>query len=108
MCAPSANRWEEKGNHGRPADLYHSTHEGEALFTQAIGDLSLELLGYIEEEDPNLVCRVFERRQQRHVEQVRDQLEGKNLDEKVAALAEILDAEGIWPSSTSFLMRPIG
>ena len=31
---------------------------------------------------------------ERHVEQVRGQLEGKNLNEKVAALAEILDAEG--------------
>ena len=58
------------------------------------GDLSVELLGYIEEEDPNLLSRVFERRQHRRVEQVRDQLAGKSLDEKVAALAEILDAEG--------------
>jgi DeoR family suf operon transcriptional repressor len=82
------------GNRGRPADLYHSTHEGETLFAQAVGDLSVELLGYLEEEEPNLVFRVFERRQQRHVEQVRDQLVGKNVDEKVAALAGILDDEG--------------
>lgn len=82
------------GNRGRPADLYHSTHEGETVFGQAIGDLSVELLGCLEEEEPNLVSRVFERRQQRHVDQVRDQLEGKNFGEKVAALAEILDDEG--------------
>jgi DeoR family suf operon transcriptional repressor len=82
------------GNPGRPADLYHSTHEGETLFAQAIGDLSVELLGFLEEEDPHLVSRVFERRQERHVEHVRGQLEGKNLDEKVAALAGILDGEG--------------
>jgi DeoR family suf operon transcriptional repressor len=82
------------GHPGRPADLYHSTHQGEALFAQASDDLSVELLGYIEEEDPNLLSRVFERRQHRRVEQVRVQLAGKSLDEKVAALTEILDAEG--------------
>jgi predicted ArsR family transcriptional regulator len=82
------------GHPGRPADLYHSTHQGEMPFAQAIGDLSVELLGYMEEEDPNLLSRVFERRRHRRVEQVRDRLVGKSLDEKVAALAEILDAEG--------------
>ena len=81
------------GHPGRPADLYHSTHQGEALFAQA-SDLSIELLGYIEEEDPSLLSRVFERRQHRRVEQVRAQLAGKSLDEKVAALVEILDDEG--------------
>ena len=87
------------GHPGRPADLYHSTHQGEALFAQASGDLSVELLGYIEEEDPNLLSRVFDRRQHRRVEQVRDQLTGKSLEEKVAALAEILDAEGYMAES---------
>jgi predicted ArsR family transcriptional regulator len=81
------------GHPGRPADLYHGTHLGEALFAQA-SDLSIELLGYIEAEDPSLLCRFFERRQHRRVEQVRVQLAGKSLDEKVAALVEILDAEG--------------
>src|ERR1035441_8730113 len=82
------------GHPRRPLDLFHSTRQGEALFAQASGDLSVELLGYVEEEDPSPLSRVFERRQHRRVEQVRDQLAGKSLDEKVAALAEILDAEG--------------
>ncbi len=82
------------GQPGRPADLHFSTHQAEALFAQATGDLSVELLSYIEEEDPDLVSRAFERRQRRRVEQVRGQLVGKSIDEKVAALAEILDAEG--------------
>jgi predicted ArsR family transcriptional regulator len=82
------------GHPGRPSFLYHGTHQGEALFAHATGDLSVELLSYIEEEDPNLISRVFERRQHRRVEQVRDQLVGKSIDEKVAALAELLDAEG--------------
>jgi predicted ArsR family transcriptional regulator len=85
---------QQRGQPGRPAALYHSTSQGEALFAQATGDLSVELLGYLEEEDPDLVSRAFERRQHRRVEQVRDQLVGKSIDEKVAALAEILDGEG--------------
>ncbi len=85
---------QERGRSGRPVDLYHGTDLGETLFAGASGDLSLELLGHIEEEDPDLVARVFERRRRHRVEQAGEQLVGKNLDEKVAILAKILDAEG--------------
>lgn len=83
----------ERGRPGRPADLYHSTDLGETLFAKASGDLSVELLGHIDEEDPELIPRAFERRRRRRVEQARDQLAG-SLDEKVAVLAKILDGEG--------------
>ena len=86
---------QERGRPGRPADLYHSTELGEYLFAgPTAGDLSVELLGHIEDEDPELVPRVFERRRRRRVEQYRDTLAGKPLGDKVAGLAEILDAEG--------------
>ena len=85
---------QERGRSGRPVDLYHGTDLGETLFAGASGDLSLELLGHIEEEDPDLVARVFERRRRRRVDQAGEQLVGKNLDEKVATLAKILDGEG--------------
>ena len=85
---------QERGRSGRPVDLYHGTDLGETLFAGASGDLSLELLGHIEEEDPELVARVFERRRRRRVEQAGEQLVGKSLDEKVAILAKILDGEG--------------
>ncbi len=85
---------QERGRSGRPVDLYHGTDLGETLFAGASGDLSLELLGHIEEEDPDLVARVFERRRRRRVDQAGEQLVGKNLDEKVAILAKILDGEG--------------
>ena len=84
----------ERGRSGRPIDLYPGTDLGETLFAGASGDLSLELLGHIEEEDPDLVARVFERRRRRRVDQAGEQLVGKNLDEKVAILAKILDGEG--------------
>lgn len=43
---------------------------------------------------PELVARIFERRRRRRVEAVRHHLDGKNLAEKVDALAVLLDAEG--------------
>ena len=85
---------QERGRPGRPADLYHSTDVGEALFARSSGDLSVELLGDIEDEDPQLIPRVFERRRRRRVEQAEAQLAGKSLDEQVAVLAKILDQEG--------------
>lgn len=85
---------QERGRPGRPADLYHSTDQAEALFAGSSGDLSVELLGYLEEEDPELVARVFERRRRRRVKQARDRLFAMGFNEKVAAVAQILDGEG--------------
>ena len=85
---------QERGRPGRPAQLHHSTDLGEALFTSTTGDLSVELLGHIEEEDPDLVRRIFERRRRRRVEQAQDLLVDKSLDEQVTVLAKILDGEG--------------
>src|SRR5665213_1351533 len=86
---------QERGRSGRPVDLYHGTELGESLFAgrSAVG-LSVELLGHLQAEDPELVSRVFERRRQRRVEQCQDQLTDKTLAEKVASLDEILGSEG--------------
>ena len=52
---------------------------------QLLRRLWVELLGHIEEEDPELIPRFFERRRRRRVEQARDQLGGKRLDEQVTS-----------------------
>lgn len=85
---------QERGRPGRPTDLYHSTDLAEAVLPKTSVDLSVELLGHIEEEDPELVSRVFERRRDRRVAQAQTQVAGKSLDEKVAILATMLDGEG--------------
>lgn len=86
---------QERGHTGRPADRYHATDLTESLFaTTTYGSLSLQLLEHIEEEDPKLVSRVFERRRRRLVEETKDKLEGKPIDERVAVLTELLDAQG--------------
>ena len=85
---------QERGRPGRPTDLFHTTDLAEAVFPKAAVDLSVELLDHIEEEDPQLVSRIFERRRDRRVEQSRAQLAGKNLHEKISLLAGVLDEEG--------------
>jgi len=85
---------QERGQPGRPADRFRTTDRTEAMFAARAETLSIELLVHIEEEDPELVARVFERRRRRRVEAARHHLDGKTLAEKVAALAVLLDAEG--------------
>ncbi len=86
---------QERGRPGRPADLYHSTELGESLFAgPTTGDLTVELLGYIEDEDPELLPRVFQRLRRQRVEQCREKLAGQTLGQAVARLAAVLDAEG--------------
>jgi len=85
---------QQRGQPGRPADRFHTTELTEAMFVKDTSNLSIELLSHMEEEDPGLVTRVFERRRQRRVAETADKLAGKTLGEKVAVLAAELDAEG--------------
>jgi predicted ArsR family transcriptional regulator len=85
---------QERGQPGRPADRYHATPLTEPLFVAADSSLSIELLEHIEDEDPELVNRIFERRRRRLVEDAKDKLEGKPIDERIAILTELLDAQG--------------
>ena len=85
---------QERGQPGRPADRYHATELTEPLFSTMDGSLSIELLEHIEEEDPELVNRVFERRRRRLVERAKDELVGKPIDRRVDVLTGLLDAQG--------------
>ena len=85
---------QERGQPGRPADKYHATPLTESLFVAAESSLSIELLEHIDEEDPELVGRIFERRRHRLVEGAKDQVDGRPIDERVAVLTDLLDAQG--------------
>ncbi len=85
---------QERGQLGRPADRYHATNLTEPLFVTADSSLSIELLQLIEEEDPELVSRVFERRRRRLVEGAKHKLAGKPIHERITLLTELLDAQG--------------
>lgn len=90
---------QRRGQPGRPVERYHATELTEPLFAPTNGNLSVELLAHIEEEDPRLVDRVFDRRHRRLVDDVEDALTGEPIDIRVAAIAEVLDAQGFLADS---------
>jgi len=95
---------QEHGRSGRPVDLYHCTALGESLFADGSAlDLSIELLGLFEEQDPGLVSRAFELSRRRRVEQCEDKLVGTSLGEKVDALAALLSDGGYMADVESIL-----
>lgn len=85
---------QQRGQPGRPAERFYTTELTETLFVRNPSNLSIELLAHVEEEDPELVTRVFERRRQRRVADTTAKLRDKPLGEKVAVLTRELDNEG--------------
>lgn len=84
----------ERGQRGRPADLYHATELADPHLTIPDTSLSLDLLDHMDEEDPDLVRRVFDRRRRRLVEDARTRLDDVPSEQRVAEVAELLDAQG--------------
>jgi len=85
---------EERPGPGRPRHVYRLAPAAEALFPRAYGELTVELLDYIGDEDPELVARAFERRRQARVERTRERLDGLSFDDRVAEVARVLDEDG--------------
>ncbi|MBV8692887.1 MAG: ArsR family transcriptional regulator [Actinobacteria bacterium] len=83
-----------KGSPGRPKHVYHLTASAEGLFPKAYGELTTELLDYVQEADPALVESIFAKRRQRRIEGARARLAGKPFAARVAELAHILDEDG--------------
>ncbi len=83
-----------RGRPGRPTDLYHSTELGDAQFVPHDTSLTLELLEDLEAEDPQIVERVFARRERRRAETFAAELHGLDLAKRLQRLTELLDNEG--------------
>jgi DeoR family suf operon transcriptional repressor len=79
---------------GRPRHLYGLTPAGDALFPRTYGELTNELLEYVDDEDPRLLERIFARRAQRRLDNARARTSGRPFAEKVAIIAQILDEDG--------------
>ena len=84
---------QERGHTGRPADRYHATERANPLFVTP-DDLSIELLELVDDEHPELVNRVFDRRRERLVEAAETHLAGSSIEARVAGVTELLDAQG--------------
>lgn len=83
---------QERGHAGRPADRYRATTRTEPLFVTS--DVSIELLELVDDEQPDLVDRVFDLRRKRLVDDAKALLAGTTIDERVARVTELLDAQG--------------
>jgi DeoR family transcriptional regulator, suf operon transcriptional repressor len=79
---------------GRPKHLYMLTPAGDAFFPRNYVDLTNELLQYVEDEDPELLERIFDRRGQRRLERARARTVGLSFHDTVKVVAEILDEDG--------------
>lgn len=84
----------ERGQPGRPADRYQATELAESLFVAPEDNLSIELLTLIDEEEPDLVQRMFDRRRQRLVDDARHDLDGTPMPDRIAQLTALLDSRG--------------
>jgi DeoR family suf operon transcriptional repressor len=85
---------EERPGPGRPRHVYRLGAAAEALFPRAYGELTVELLDYIGDEDPELIQRAFERRRRARVERTRERLAGLEFPQRVAEIARVLDEDG--------------
>jgi len=83
-----------RGGAGRPRYVYYLTPAADALYPRTYAELTNELLEYVQDDDPELLKRTFERRAQRRLARARARLDGKPFADKVAELTRILDEDG--------------
>jgi len=80
---------------GRPSRMYSITPQGDAVFPRTYEQVATSLLDDVRAIDGDAkVDALFEHRRARQLEQYRAVMAGKDLPERVAALAELRDAEG--------------
>jgi predicted ArsR family transcriptional regulator len=80
---------------GRPSNLYSLTTAADDLFPKNYQMLTLDLLGeLLSEEGQSKIGDLFERRKQKMLHKFIPRMAGKDLDQRVAELAEIQNANG--------------
>jgi DeoR family transcriptional regulator, suf operon transcriptional repressor len=85
---------------GRRPLVYAATSAADAIFPKAYGELTNELLGYLEGSDPQLLDELFAQRREHRIRNAQARLESRRgLGAKVAELTRILDEDGYLASS---------
>ncbi|WP_019587224.1 helix-turn-helix transcriptional regulator [Deinococcus apachensis] len=79
---------------GRPRRRYRLTAQADALFPRAYAELANELLSYVQDEDPGMVARIFEKRAERRLHDTLTRTRHLPFREQVRELARILDEDG--------------
>ncbi len=88
------------GKRGRRPLVYAATAAADRLFPKAYGELTNELLGYVESSDPKLLDELFAKRREQRITNARTRLATKRgLGAKVAELTRILDEDGYLATS---------
>jgi len=95
----------DRDGRGRPRKIYRLTDAGDALFPRTYEGLTNELLEYVEDEDPELLMRIFDRRGLRRLENARSRVEHLPFEGKVAEIATMLDEDGYL---ADFIAQPDG
>lgn len=88
---------------GRPRRRYRLSAGAAALFPQGYGELAVEMLTHIADEDAAVVERAFARRREARIAAARDRVAGAgpDLGARLAAVAGILDEQGYMAASHS-------
>jgi DeoR family suf operon transcriptional repressor len=84
---------------GRPRRRYCLTPGAETLWPKRYGELTNQLLSFIEDADPSMVDSAFERRRQVRIARATERLKGLDFDDAVVELGRILDEDGYLASS---------
>jgi DeoR family suf operon transcriptional repressor len=90
---------------GRPKYIYYLTTTADNLFPRNYVDLTNELLEYVEEADPALLDRIFDKRGQRRLERAQRRTTGLTFPEQVKVITALLDEDGYL---AAFEERPDG
>ncbi|MDQ2725633.1 MAG: helix-turn-helix domain-containing protein [Actinomycetota bacterium] len=91
---------DERTGPGRPRRHYCLAPAAESLWPKRYGQLTNQLLGFVEATDPDLVARVFDQRGAERTRRAEMRLVGKPFDERVRELAMILDEDGYLADAT--------
>jgi DeoR family transcriptional regulator, suf operon transcriptional repressor len=86
---------EQREGRGRPKHVFKLTPAADALYPRTYSELTNELLEYVQDDDPELLERIFKRRMQRRLERTQFRLKPlKSLEARLQELTKILDEDG--------------
>ena len=86
---------EQREGRGRPKHVFKLTPAADALYPRTYSELTNELLEYVQDDDPELLERIFKRRMKRRLERTQVRLKPlKSLEDRLRELTKILDEDG--------------
>ena len=86
---------EQREGRGRPKHVFKLTPAADALYPRTYSELTNELLEYVQDDDPELLERIFKRRMKRRLERTQLRLKPlKSLEDRLRELTKILDEDG--------------